>query len=783
LTASLKKFIKYIFSSLAGVVLLLVAAAAIYFGYYFQFVHTSSSTLTTAAAPGSLGRWVNPFIGTGGVPWVCGHNFPGATTPLGMVRLSPETASILFHKRALNTSGYYYGDAAILGFSHTRLSGTGAVDGGHFRVLPVSESNLAGAISRKFYSSYSHDREIAFPGYYAVELQESGVLAELTATPRSGVHRYTFSKKDMPHVLIDVSSVLGKGRSREGYVRIVPKAGQIEGSIKTFGTFSGRYGGIRVYFVAQFNRPWSAAAIWNNGKREQEGMAANSDDLMADVSFQKSTEPLVVEMQLAISYVSIDNARLNLQTETTGKSFAAIQAASRDDWERYLGLIEIDGATDQQRRIFYTALYRSFTMPTRFADVNGDYTGFDKQIHQAKEFCYYTDMSLWDTFRTVHPLLTLIAPTVQRDCVRSLVEMAKQGGWLPRWPSGHGYTNSMLGTPADIVIAESWLKGIRDFDVDTACQAMLATALAPTPHRSAFSGREGVEHYLHYGYCPSELMDEAVSRTLEFGWSDHAIALLASELGRSHDADILHQHSQFYRNLWNPQTQYFQPRDSKGHFVEPFKPLLLTYFDFQERYTGDYVEGNALQWRWGVFYDPQGLISLFKSRDYFISELNSFFAKAGSSLGSWKPDTYYWHGNQPDLHAAYLFNAAGRPDLTQKWVRWILRHKYDDGFVGLEGNDDGGTLSAWYVFSALGFYPVAGTTRYELAAPLFQRALIHLQGRTLEIHATPCVGESMYAMRVTLNNVPLDRTWVTHAELAGGGVLQFDMSDKGAQAP
>ena len=767
------RIIKYFFSVLASLLLLLALAAAVYFTLYYRFVHKNISSLNTTAAPGYFGQRVNPFIATGGVRWVCGHNFPGATTPFGMVRLSPETVSMVFRERAQNTSGYYYGDDAIIGFSHTRLSGTGAVDGGHFRVLPAVERQLHKAVQGELYPRYSHEREKAFPGYYAVELPDLDVLAELTATPRTGVHRYTFNTMDTPHLLIDVTSALGGKKSREGYVRLLPEAHRIEGSVKTFGTFSGRYGGIRVYFVAQFDRAFPACSIFKDGEPLRQ-LEAEGDKLIADVALEKQADSCVVELQLAISYVSIDHARLNLQAEAAGKSFDEVVDSARASWEHYLGLIEIEGATDQQRRIFYTALYRSFIMPTRFDDVNGDYIGFDRKIHRADEHGYYTDMSLWDTFRTVHPLYTLIAPGVQRDCIRSLVAMARQGGWLPRWPSGHGYTNSMLGTPADIVIAESWLKGIRDFDIDTAYEAMRKTALAPTPARAAFSGREGVEHYLASGYCPADLMDEAVSRTLEFGWSDHALSLLARSLGRSEDEEMFQQHSRFYRNLWNPQTQYFQHRDSQGHFVEPFKPLRLTYFDFQERYTNDYVEGNALQWRWGVFYDPHGLISLFKSRDYFVSELNAFFSHAGASLGSWKPDTYYWHGNQPDLHAVYLFNAAGRPDLTQKWLRWILQHKYDDSYVGLEGNDDGGTLSAWYVFSSLGFYPVAGTTRYELAAPLFRRALIHMNERTLEIRSRNWSDEAMYATRVTLNGSALDRS-VSHDELVGGGVLEFEM--------
>jgi predicted alpha-1,2-mannosidase len=376
-------------------------------------------------------------------------------------------------------------------------------------------------------------------------------------------------------------------------------------------------------------------------------------------------------------------------------------------------------------------------------------------------------------------LFNLIAVEEQRDMLVSLVEMSKQGGgWLPRWPSGNGYTNSMLGTPADMVITESYLKGIQDFDVESAYQAMRLTALEPTPSGASYSGREGITHYLEYGYCPAELMEEAVSRTMEFAYADHAISLLADTLGYLDDVALFSKHAQFYKYLWNPETRYFQPRDTLGQFVEQFKPLLLTYLDWDGDYTNDYVEGSALQWRWAVPFDPQGLIALFKDREYFINELNQFFAQSDPTMGAWNPGPYYWHGNEPDIHAAYLFNDAGRPDLTQKWVHWIRENKYGLGHDGLDGNDDGGTLSAWYIFSALGFYPIAGTDIYQLGSPLFKEAELNLGKNRLTIIADNVSKENIFVEKVWLNDILLDRTWFKHAEIADGGIIRFKMSNK-----
>jgi predicted alpha-1,2-mannosidase len=730
----------------------------------------------TNVMSGPRGQWVNPFIGTGGVSWVCGNNFPGAMTPFGMVRLGPETNSTFLGKRALNTSGYYFGDDQILGFSHTRLNGTGATDGGHFLVVPSNKPIDPKKHRLGKGMPFSHKEEFASPGYYAVKLPTAGVLAEITASPRVGVHRYTFNPNENPHILLDVMNTLGGKKSTGGKLHVLPKANEIEGEVQTFGTFAGRYGGLRVYFVARFSQPFTSYQTWKDDIITQNQPLVQGEGIAVDLGFVPTNQSQSITVKLAISHVSIENARTNLQTEVNDQNFEWVLAKATAAWEEKLALIDVEGGTNKQKTIFYTSVYRTFQMPTIFNDSNGEYLGFDKKVHRVSDFQYFTDLSLWDTFRTVHPLYTLIAKKDQRDMVVSLIKMLEQGGWLPRWPSGNGYTNSMLGTPADIVIADSYLKGIREFDVERAYQAMRATALEPTPPGAKFSGRKGINDYLKYQYCPSDLMRESVSRTLEFGWEDFAISQLAKALGKKKDAALFEGHSKFYRNLWNPKTGYFQPRDSWGEFFEPFKPLLLTYMDQGGKFTKDYVEGSALQWRWSIPYDGPGLISLFKSQDFFIEELNQFFAKSNPLMGAWNPGPYYWHGNQPDIAAAYLFNDANRPDLTQKWCRWILENKYGDGPSGLDGNDDGGTLSAWFVFSSIGLYPIAGSEKYQLGAPLFRKAELKLNDKRLVVIAENYDPKHHYVEKILLNGVPINRHWILHKEVENGGILQFWMS-------
>jgi predicted alpha-1,2-mannosidase len=735
--------------------------------------------------PGALGQHVNPFIGTGGLSYLCGNEFPGACVPFGMVRLSPDTVSNS-GRRATNTSGYYYRDSQILGFSHTRLAGTGATDGGSFLVVPVTGRDSAEAVRHGLRAPFSHREEVAFPGYYSITLPERGLRVELTAGRRVGLHRYHFAPGDKPHLLIDVSSVLGRGKCKDAHVRILPGAREVEGSVRTFGTFSGRYGGIPVHFVARADWAFTSFATWQDGTSQPLKATADGDDVGAALMFDnkdsnengsgkgsgKKHDPHTIELKVGVSYVSVQNARENLDREALSQDFDAVLENAKREWEAKLGRIRVSGGTAKEQTLFYTALYHALQMPTAFSDANGDYLGFDGHVHRAKDFDYYTDMSLWDTFRTVHPLFSLIAPREQRDMAVSLVEMSRQGGYLPRWPSGNGYSNSMFGTPADIMLTETYLKGIRDFDVEAAYQAMRKTALGPT-RNSRFSGRAGIEDYLKFGYCPSDLMKQSVARTLEYSYADHSIARLARELGHSDDAALFEKHALAYRKLWNPETQYFQPRDSHGAFVGDFRPLLLTYLDRGGKYTHAYVEGSALQWRWGVPFDAPALISLFKSKDYFVEELEQFFSHSVPQVNV-QPNGYYWHGNQPDLYSVYLFNAAGRPDLTKKWVHWILEHKYGDQENGLDGNDDGGTISAWYVLSSLGIFPTAGSDRYELVSPLWKRAEINLGNHRLVINGNPDAAHPAASERVRLNEAVLSRTWLAHKELANGGTLTFD---------
>ncbi len=734
-----------------------------------------SAELCASDLSSSPAERVDPFISTGGNPVVCGHNSPGATTPFGLIRLSPDTAGAT-GRRAANTSGYFFGDPRIIGFSHTRLCGTGAVDGGHFRIIPTGIETPWSELRKGLGGKLNHDRESASPGYYSIELPDLLVDAELTATRRVGLHRYHFAANAQPQILIDIGSALGKGRSEDCHVQLDAETRQIVGSARTFGSFSGRYGGLKVYFAAQVNRPWHSSATWTADQSIPDRTEAQGDDVGVELKFAKSDKQQTIEIALAISHVSIDNARENLAAELIDHDFDAVRKQAFDQWNQALSKIQVEGDSQTDQTIFYTALYHSMIMPTVFSDVDGQYIGFDKQIHRADGFEYYTDMSLWDTFRTTHPLFTLIEPERHRDMLISLVLMARQGGNLPRWPSGGGYSNSMIGAPADIAITEAYLKGIRDFDVETAYQAMRKSALEPAPPGAAYSGRREIANYIKHGYCPSDASSEAVAKTLEYSSTDAAIARLASALGHHADAELFGRRAQSYRNLWNPETEYFQPRDTAGNFSTPLQPLLLTYLDFKGEVTDDYVEGSALQWRWAVSHDAAGLISLFSSREHFVAELEAFFAGSNPKVGA-LPNGYYWQGNQPDIHAAYLFNAAGRPDLTQKWVRWILKHKHDDSPIGLDGNDDGGTLSAWYVLNSLGFYPVVGTDRYELGSPLWKRAVLQMGNKQLAIVADNYAADRVYVKQVELNGRKLDRTWFRHEEIAAGGTLRFVMSD------
>ena len=735
----------------------------------------------TEIEPGEYTQWVNPFVGTGGYPWVSGMLFPGATSPLGLVRLSPDTCfPVGFDPFDMGNAGYWYGHNYLLGFSHTRLAGTGARDLGSFRVTPaVGDTDPADRNTKPI--MFSHTLEEATAGYYSVNLQSINCLVELTTAQHTGVHRYTFSSDKDAHLFIDATSYLGDNHAENGYIKYNPETGEIEGGATVFTAFSGRYGGLRGYFIARLDAPVKSYSTWIDGESVEGRAESSGNDTGINLNLGNvNAKP--VTLKVGISFVSPENARENLDAEAGELDFDGVLSAATADWDSTLSRIKIESDDPEVMSVFYTSLYHSFIMPTNFTDVNGEYLGFNGQIGVAQDFTYRTDMSLWDTVRTTHPLYTLIAPEVQRDCLKSLVRMARIGGTLPRWPSGGGYTGSMFGTPADIVIAESYLKGFTDFEVEEAYEYMKKTSdeLITT----GADGRNAVEEYNSYGYCPADVTKRSVAYTLEYAWADSAIASLAEALGKTDEASRYAAKAQYYKNVFNPATKYFQGRNTDGSWDLFFEPDITTYYDelLPVKFADEYCEGSARQWRWSVQQDPQGLIELFGDTDYFVSELNTFMEDATVDRAALNPGSGYWHGNQPDIHAAYLFNEAGREDLTQKWVRWILSERYSTDSDGIDGNDDGGTLSAWYVLSALGIYPVAGTSRYWIGSPIVGNARVNLgNGCTLSVIAENQSADNIYVQQVTLNGERLTEPSVLHSQLINGGTLCFTMGSEPAE--
>ncbi len=711
---------------------------------------------------GEYTQYVDPFIGTGGIPWACAMLSPAACTPFGFVRLGPDTsfmggAGII----NLNRSGYYYDQRHILGFSHSRLSGTGVMDYGMFRVTPAIGKKSASALP------YSHLNETAVPGYYAVYLQTIDCLAEMTSTDHTGIHRYTFNDSKDSRLFIDASSIIPTRWTSGAFVNYDETTGMITGGCILHGSFSDRYDGLPVYFAATADEKIVSYEI-----------ITEDDKVGIDLNFG-SIEDSDVELKVGVSCVSVENAKLNLDEEAGNFDFDSAKKDALSQWDERLSTIKID-ADDESKTIFYTALYHSMIMPSDFTDVNGEYLGFDKQVHTAEGYTYRTDMSIWDTCRTTHSLYTLIAPDVQSDCLKSLVSMAKDGyGVLPRWPMGAGHTGSMQGSPTNIIITESYLKGYTDFDVEYALECMMRASDTNVGRDE----RDWVDAYNEYGYVPNDISngDESVSKTIEYSWEDAAIADLAAALGKTDIAQKYYEKSMYYKNVFNPETQYFQAKNSDGEFIWNFSPYITSFYDavLPVKFAAPYCEGSARQWRWSAMHDIDGMINLFESKEYFVKELNQFMKDASLSRAAIDPGSGFWVGNQHDIHAPYLFANAGRKDLTQKWVRWTLDNRFSTDIDGLDGNDDGGTLSSWYVFSAMGFYPLAGSDKYWIGSPNVDSAEIALgNGNTLKITANNQGKKNVYVKSVTLNGTALEGCYVTHEQLMAGGELVFEMSSE-----
>ena len=545
---------------------------------------------------------------------------------------------------------------------------------------------------------------------------------------------------------------------------------RVRGSFTSHGDMSGF--GVPVRFEARANKAWKSEQVWSEKQAPGAGSMISGDQIGLDLEFDVS-DGKPIEIAIGISYVSEDNAAANLTAEIPAFDFAATRAKTKAAWDDILNLARPTGGTTDQQTIFLTALYHAFVMPAIQSDTDGSYRGFDGQTHKAAGYRFVSNLSLWDTYRTLNPLYVLLAPSVARDVARSLVDMGTQSGRFPKWPLASGDAGSMVGAGAEIVLADSYLKGVTDFDAKAAYSILRAAAMDQTPPQAGRGGREDILAYMQYGYIPST-GNGKVSVTIEFTDDDFALGNLAAAIGEKNDSTNLLQRRLGYRKLFDPMTGFLRGRLPNGTFsVSNFDPVSS---------QSDYVEANGWQSLW-VPHDTDGMIQLFGSRKAFIEKLSQFFEltrmewdEIGSRTGARAlPRPYYWAGNEPDIHAAWMFAQAGRPDLTQKWVKWAMANFYGTGADGLPGNDDGGAMSAWYLFGALGFYPIPGSDIYIVGAPLFPKIEIAVAGGTFTIIADGVSDTNLYVQSVELNGQPLNLPEFHHKDLRPGGSLRFVM--------
>lgn len=711
--------------------------------------------------------YVDPFIGTGGDGFGVGSAFPGPSLPFGMVKPGPDTSTDGKAPGFYHCAGYYYKDKQIRGFSHNRMHGTGVADYGNIMLMPATGDPLDMAEEKNYVSNFSHKSETARVGYYSVELKRTGITAEMTSAEYTAHHRHTFpAGATQALVILNAGHFIGEGTPVETVVDVDAAKGEASGYFDFRGGLGGRDGGVKTYFVLKAKSPIGKYWTWADGKFTPGAASVKGKTAGAVLDFGAPAGP--VEIKVAISYISVEQARANMVHDGEGWDFAATRAKAEAAWEKLLGRVVVEGGTADQKKMFYTGVYHSMLMPTQQSEAGGWFLGFDRKPHKAEGFKYYTDFSMWDTFRTLHPLLTLIAPEYERDMVVSLLEIYKYGGFIPKWPLGAAYTNCMIGTPADVVIADTYLKGITNFDVELAYKGLRDTATAPPPPGSRYSGRGGIEDYIKLGYVPSDKNGSATSDTLEYAFEDYAISRLAGALGKKEDEAMFLARSQNYRNVWNPKAGFMDGRRSDGTFAETLNPL--AWLDF-------YTEGDAWQWAWFAPHDVDGLIELMGGREAFINKLDEFFSRSHKSPDSMMPDKWYWHGNEPDIYSAYWYLHAARPDRAQEEIRWIMNKKYSAKPGGIDGNDDGGTMSSWYVLSALGIFPIPATNRYYIGSPVFGKATVKLNnGKEIVITAKGADEKNLYVDSASFNGKPIVEPFVTHERLVAGAQLDLTMS-------
>ncbi len=713
---------------------------------------------------------VDPFIGTGGE----GHTFPGAVAPFGMVQLSPDTNTGCQIRTCYKwAAGYRHEDTTIDGFSHTHFSGAGHSDLGDVLVMPLAGPGTA-TRPAQWRTAFGHASEVARPGYYAVTLA-GGVRVELTAGTRVGVHRYTFPAGQPAHLAIDLATSMYNypGKVLWSSVRLLPD-GTVTGMRETRGWAPAR----KLWFAMRASAPLTGHGFVNRetdiaykgfqgpSRGRDDAAQAAGRDLLARLDFGALARPL--ELRVAISSVDEAGALANLAAEPGG--FDQVRAGTRRAWEAALGRVAVDAAPDT-RRTFYTALYHSLLAPSVAGDADGRYRGPDNEVHRADGFTFRSTFSLWDTFRAEHPLLTLIQPErTTSDVVRSLVASQANSpfGILPVWQFQGQETWTMIGYHAVPVIADAYLKGIRGFDANKALDAMVASA--------RYRPYAGLAEYIDRGYVPIDREPEAASKTVEYAYDDWTIARMAAALGRRDLAAEFTRRAGYWRNSFDAKTGFLRARLADGSFRVPFDPTAINY-------GSDYTEGNAWQYSWFVPQDEAGLFRLLGGDAAAVAKLDAMFDYDNSKLDYSHAEDIagligqYIHGNEPSHHVAYLYGYAGQPWRTQERLAQIVASQYRPTPDGLAGNDDLGQMSAWYLFTAMGFYPVApGSNQYVLGRPFVDRATVTLpSGKRFTMTADGLTPANRYVVAVQLNGRPLDRSYVTDAEVRAGGTLHFTM--------
>ncbi|BAV07942.1 alpha-1,2-mannosidase, putative [Filimonas lacunae] len=721
----------------------------------------------------SITDFVNPFIGTGAAgSGLSGNTFPGATVPFGMVQLSPDTRDVPDWGTA---SGYDYNDKTIAGFSHTHLSGTGVAELFDVLLMPITgptstEPGDASQPGSGYRSTFSHQQETARPGYYQVKLLQYNINAELTATTHAAFHRYTYPANSNSHVVIDLNHSLNKNswntRIIQSQLKLV-NARTIEGYRIITGWAKLR----KVYFHIEFSRPVTQHLFVDGNTTYYNNAVINGSNVRAILDFDTpANSPLLVKVGL--SSVSIANAQQNLQHEIAHWNFDQTTTQAKQLWQQELQKVAVEG-TDKQKEIFYTALYHTFLQPNTLSDVNGSFMAAN-YTQQHTTGTHYSTFSLWDTYRAAHPLYTLLQPQRSAQFVKSMLSQYTTYGYLPVWQLWGQENYCMIGNHAIPVITDAVLKGIPGIDIQQAYEAVKNSSLIAHPN-SPFAIWE------RYGYMPENIQTQSVSITLEMAYDDWCVAQLAKKLGKTADYQRFLHRSQYYQNLYNHQTHFFQSKDDKGNWMAPFDPL-----KYGSNGGNPFTEGNAWQYYWYVPHDVPQLITLTGGNQAFISKLDSFFTlshnteeinnNASGFIGQ------YAHGNEPSHHVAYLYNYAGQPWKTQYYVQKIMRELYNNGSSGYAGNDDCGEMSAWYVFSALGFYPVNPANGvYAIGSPLLAHAKLQLPGgKTFTIRTHTSSDNDIYIQSATLNGKPYTHTYIRHSDIMQGGTLEFTLGPQPA---